>query len=219
LAHHRILVCSPDRLAALDAPHTVVLHTGALGGRELDPHAEAVLDAARGSALRVVLAGPAVPEEFASLADEVTGDLGAAIMRERDAGRTVLAVGRPDTDTAAALLNADVCVAVTDPDAPVLWQADILVTDGLPGVWRLLNAVSAATTNGHRATTLAKSGAALAGLLVATRQRRRSALLDPVTAAGLTALLGGWWAGLTAGNTRPPRGRRRVAWPGRLPRR
>ncbi|EOD65929.1 transport ATPase, partial [Amycolatopsis vancoresmycina DSM 44592] len=76
-AREGVLVRDPDRLKALDTVDTVVLHADALHGDEgLDPHAEAVLDAARRAEARVVITGAAARER---LGDDVTDEPFAAL--------------------------------------------------------------------------------------------------------------------------------------------
>src|SRR5205823_610928 len=96
-------------------------------GWELDGHAEAVLDAARKSALRVVLAGGRLDQdrrEFAALVDEVVGPneaLADVVRRQRDDGHVVLTVARPaerDPDLVHGLLSGDLCLAITERDTP-----------------------------------------------------------------------------------------------------
>ncbi|GAA3433269.1 cation-translocating P-type ATPase [Kutzneria kofuensis] len=215
LAGQGVLVRDADRLRALDAVDTVVLHAGALHHRgELDPHAEAVLDAARQAELRVVIAGATDDlGEFAALADDVVEDesFEDLVLRLRSEGGVVLTVGRPDSF--AGLLAGDVCVAVTDKDTPVLWGADLIVQHGLPGVWRVLRAAGAARANSKRATALATGSALLNGLmLLAGNRSERRGLVHPLFLSELSGMLLGGGAALWAGVAPPPAGRERVAW-------
>ncbi|MEV6915686.1 cation-translocating P-type ATPase [Amycolatopsis sp. NPDC051106] len=234
-AREGILVRDPDRLKALATVDTVLLHADVLHGDDgLDPHAEAVLDAARRAEARVVIAGTDVRErlgEFAALADDVTAlgadeTLAGLVARLQDEGRVVLAVGRPAphcrpaSDDVAGLLAADLCVALVDGDAPVLWGADLLVRPGLRGVWRVLRAAAAARANSGRATRVATAGALINGLLLMSGRRpgaRRPLVpavprLNPVALGGLTGMALGWSSALHVATARPPAGRVRVAW-------
>ncbi|WP_410671577.1 HAD-IC family P-type ATPase [Amycolatopsis sp. cmx-4-68] len=234
-AREGVLVRDPDRLKVLDTVDTVVLHADVLHGEDgLDPHAEAVLDAARRAEARVVIAGPAARArlgEFAALADDVvaTGDgetFAGLVTRLQEEGRVVLAAGRPagrcrpSSDDVAGLLAADLCVALADRNAPVLWGADLIVRPGPAGVWRVLRAVAAARANSRRATRVATAGALVSGLLLMSGRRpgsRRPLVpalprLDPVALGGLTGLGLGWSAALRVAAARPPAGRVRVAW-------
>ncbi|MFM9755273.1 hypothetical protein ACKI1I_46800, partial [Streptomyces turgidiscabies] len=93
------------------------------------------------------------------------------------------------------LLRGDVALALTDEDGQVVWGADVLARRGLADVWRLLTAVPASRRVGGRSQTLARSGAALSGLLVAVGESRgrpgsplpglRHAPVDAAAAAAL----------------------------------
>ncbi|NGO45321.1 cation-translocating P-type ATPase [Streptomyces ureilyticus] len=236
LSRTGVLVRDPERLRQLEMADTVVLHPSALRrpGVGPDPWAETVLDAARRAGLRVVVvddqADPTL-SEFTSLADQVVdGDrpLSEVVHELRDGDGdgdgTVVTVARllsaDDSDVLSGLLAGDVAVALADQDGAVVWGADVVALHGLADAWRLLTAVRAARVTGHRSQTLARSGAALSGLLVAVGEsgrRRRSPLLPgvrhaPVDAAAAVALLSGARAALRVAATRAPRPRARVAW-------
>ncbi|UUU35983.1 cation-translocating P-type ATPase [Streptomyces sp. CA-210063] len=117
------------------------------------------------------------------------------------------------------LLGGDVAVALADGDSAVVWGADVLALNGPADVWRLLTAVPAARAVGRRSQILARSGAALSGLLVAVGESkgpRRSPLPGlrhvPVDVAAATALLTGARSALGVAMTRAPRPRPRTAW-------
>ncbi|MEV6810498.1 cation-translocating P-type ATPase, partial [Streptomyces sp. NPDC051129] len=176
LARAGVLVRDPERLRELEMAGTVVLHPSALcaGDGEPDPWAEPVLDAARRAGLRVVLVDDPALEDFTGLADQVVDarrPLDDVVYEARGQEGAVLVAARVcsagEHDVLAALRAADVAVALTDRDGAVVWGADLLAPHGLPDVWRVLTAIPAARTVGHRAQTLARSGAALSGLLVA----------------------------------------------------
>jgi len=173
-----------------------------LVGWEVDPLAEAVLDAARRAGLYVVVLDDGSLGDLAAPADErVHADrpLAEVVRGLQGAGRVVLTVAqvpggasgmatasgrtssgasgarRPTPEAAgilAGLLRSDVAVALTDDRSAVVWGADLLPLGGLDGVWRLLAAVPAARRVARRSRTLAEAGAALSGLLVVTRRAR-----------------------------------------------
>ncbi|MEU0024578.1 cation-translocating P-type ATPase [Streptomyces sp. NPDC006335] len=226
LSRSGVLVRDPDRLRQLDTVGTVLLHPSALRtpGAGADAWAEPVLDAARRAGLRVVVLDDPALADFTPLADQVM-DAGRSLRDIVDQLRTdeggVLTVARPeDADTVAGLLRGDVAVSLTDGGCAVAWGADVLAPHGLPDVWRLLTAVPAARAVGRRSQTLARSGAALSGLLVAVgesgRGRRRTALPGlrhaPVDAAAAAALLTGTRAALRVAAAGLPHPRPRVAW-------
>lgn len=119
----------------------------------------------------------------------------------------------------AGLLAGDVAIALTDRGGAVVWGADVLALHGLADVWRLLRAVPAARKVGRRSQTLARSGAALSGLLVAIGQSRRGRPTPwpglrhtPVDVSAAWALLAGARAALGVAMARAPHPRPRVAW-------
>ncbi|MFH9675042.1 HAD-IC family P-type ATPase [Streptomyces sp. NPDC017405] len=230
LARAGVLVRAPERLRQLEMAGTVVLHPSALraGDGEPDPWAEPVLDAARRAGLRVVLVDDPALEDFTGLADQVVDarrPLDDVVYEARGQEGAVLVAARVcsagEHDVLAALRAADVAVALTDRDGAVVWGADLLAPHGLPDVWRVLTAIPAARTVGHRAQTLARSGAALSGLLVAVGEsgggRGRRSLLPglrhaPVDAGAAAALLSGGRAALGVAAARAPHPRPRVHW-------
>lgn len=231
LARTGVLVRNPERLRRLETTGTLVLHPSALrtAHGDLDPWAEPVLDAARRAGLRVVLVDDPVLEDLVGLADEVADarrPLDDVVHSLRgDGRRAVLTVARvrPDGDRGvpAGLHAGDIAVALTDGDGAVYWSADLLALHGLSDVWRLLTAVPAARGVGRRAQVLARSGAALSGLLVAvgesSSQRGRRPVLPglrhvPVDVAAAVALLSGTRAALGVIAARPPHPRPRVHW-------
>ncbi len=230
LAHTGVLVRAPERLRQLEMAGTVVLHPGALRTEdgEPDPWAEPVLDAARRAGLRVVLVDDPALEDFTGLADQVVDPrrpLDDVVYEARGEEGAVLVVARVraagEHDVLAALRAADIALALTDRDGAVVWGADLLALHGLPDVWRVLTAVPAARRVGRRAQTLARSGAALSGLLVAVGESgggrgRRSVLPGlrhaPVDAGAASALLSGVRAALGVAAARAPHPRPRVHW-------
>ncbi|MFE9450334.1 HAD-IC family P-type ATPase [Streptomyces sp. NPDC006739] len=230
LARTGVLVRDPERLRQLEMAGTVVLHPSALRTEdgEPDPWTEAVLDAARRARLKVVLVDDPALEDVTGLADRVVDarrPLDDVVHELRGDEGAVLTVARmrsaDEHHVLAGLRAADIAVALTDQDGAVVWGADIMALHGLSDVWRLLTAVPAARTTGHRSQTLARSGAALSGLLVAVGEskggRGRHALLPglrhaPVDAGAAAALLSGARAALGVAAAHAPHPRPRVHW-------
>ncbi|MEV6670986.1 cation-translocating P-type ATPase [Streptomyces sp. NPDC051162] len=199
-----------------------------LVGWELDPLAEAVLDAARRADLNVVMVDDPSLGDFAALADIVVAPdrpLAEVVRELRQDGRTVMTVTRIGHEDAQGdevlqgLLAGDLAVSVTDGRSAVVWGADVLALNGLEGVWRLLAAAPAARAVGRRAKLLARSGAALSGLLVVTggSPARRMLLpagvrLSPVNAAAAAALFSGRRSAYAAVGRKAPRRGPRVPW-------
>jgi len=198
-------------------------------GWELDPLADAVLDAARHADLHVVVIADAAVGDFAALADEVvdaTRPLEDVVRGLHGEGRVVCTVARalPDADVAdrglvAGLLASDLAVDLADEHSAIVWNADVLSLRGLHGLWRLLSAVPAAKAVGRRSKVLAEAGAALSGLLLVTGgQRRRmnpfalAVGLGPVNAAAAAALVSGWRAAIGVAARDSPRPRPRIPW-------
>ncbi|MER5295745.1 cation-translocating P-type ATPase [Streptomyces pharetrae] len=228
LARTGVLVRDQQRLRRLETAGTVFLHPSALRtpDGDADPWAEPVLDAARRAGLRVVVGDDPALTDFIGLADHIVPagrPPAEAVDRLRQDDGCVITVARPasadDTDVLEALFAGDLAVALADRDAAVAWGADVLTHHGLPDVWRLLAAVPAARKVGRRSQTLARSGAALSGLLVAVGESRRQSnpLLPglrhaPVDVGAAVALLGGVRAAVGVAFARAPHPRPRVAW-------
>jgi cation-transporting ATPase I len=227
LARTGVLVRDPERLRRLETARTLVLHPSALcnGEEEVcaDAWTEAVLDAARHAGLRIVVVDHPALEDFTALADRVVRDrpLTDVVQSLREHGG-VVTVARPesgDTEVLNGLLSSDVAVALADRDAPVVWGADVVAPGGLADVWRLLMSVPVARKVGRSSQTLARSGAALSGLMVAvgeSRRGRRSLVPGirhaPVDLGAAFALLSGARGALGVATTRAPHPRARVAW-------
>ncbi|MBD0840591.1 cation-translocating P-type ATPase [Streptomyces sp. TRM68416] len=229
LARTGVLVRDPERVRRLETARTLVLHPSALCTGDTDTCAdawtEAVLDAARHAGLRVVVVDHPALEDFTALADTVVRDgrpLADVVEGLREHGG-VVTVARPgpeaDDDVLNGLLGSDVAVALADGDAAVVWGADVVAPGGLADVWRLLSSVSAARKVGRRSQTLARSGAALSGLLVAVGESRRGrrrllpgARHVPVDLSAAVALLSGARAALGVAAAPAPHPRARVAW-------
>ncbi|MEU7168653.1 cation-translocating P-type ATPase [Streptomyces morookaense] len=199
-----------------------------LVGWELDPRAEAVLDAARRADLNVVMMDDPSLGDFAALADTVVAlerPLADVVRELQESGKVVMTITRigqedaGDHGTLAGLLAGDLAVSLTDERSAVIWDADVLALNGLEGVWRLLTAAPAARAVGSRSKVLAQSGAALSGLLVVTggSPARRMPLpagirLSPVNVAAGGALFTGWRAAYATAGRRAPRPAPRVPW-------
>ncbi|WP_086728711.1 HAD-IC family P-type ATPase, partial [Streptomyces carpinensis] len=232
LARTGVLVRDPERLRQLEMAGTVVLHPSALRTEagDMDPWAEVVLDAARRARLKVVLVDDPALEDLTGLADQVVDarrplDDVVYSLRGGEDERAVLTVARmrsaDDPGVLAGLRGSDIAVALADGDSAVVWSADILAVHGLPDVWRVLTAIPAARGVGNRAQMLARSGAALSGLLVAVGEskggRGRRAVLPglrhaPVDAAAASALLSGARAAVGVAAARAPHPSPRVHW-------
>ncbi|MDC2947800.1 cation-translocating P-type ATPase [Streptomyces heilongjiangensis] len=162
------------------------------------------------------------PDDGAPAGDEGT-DVRAGGALDQDRGGAVRPAAPPapgGTDLLDGLLAGDVAVALTDRDSAVVWGADVLALNGPADVWRLLTAVPAARAVSRRSQTLARSGAALSGLLVAvgeTHGARRHTRLPglrhvPVDVGAATALLSGVRGALGVALARAPHPRPRTAW-------
>ncbi|KUN84914.1 ATPase [Streptomyces bungoensis] len=230
LARAGVLVRSPERLWPLETAGTVVLHPSALcrADGEPDPWAEPVLDAARRAGLKVVLVDDPALEDFTGLADQVVDarrPLDDVVYEVRRGEGAVITVARmrsgQEREVLAGLLGSDLALALADDDGAVVWGADVVARRGLPDVWRVLLAVPVARAVGRRSQMLARSGAALSGLLVAVgesgRGRGRLAVLPgmrhaPVDVAAAGALLSGVRSALGVAVARAPHPRARVHW-------
>jgi cation-transporting ATPase I len=173
-------------------------------GNELQPLADALLDAARSTGARVLLTRHASLAELVARVDEVLPadrPLAAHIQQLQKNGHGVLVVSEADDQ---ALAVSDVGIAILGGDACVCWSADVLCGPGLEDVWRILRATAAARRVSERAVQLAQAGSALGALvaLVGGRRGRRADVLPPVYGAAFVSLLQGTLAALAA--TRQP---------------
>ncbi|MFF7973088.1 HAD-IC family P-type ATPase [Streptomyces sp. NPDC007905] len=230
LARTGVLVRDPERLRQLEMARAVVLHPSALrtADGQADPWTEPVLDAARRAGLRVVVVDDPALEDFAGLPDQVVDarrPLDDVVYELRQEGGAVITVARmgsaDERDVLAGLRAGDLAIALADRDGAVVWGADVLALHGLHDVWRVLRAVPAARTVGRRSQMLARSGAALSGLLVAIGESKsgqvRHSLLPglrhtPVDVGAASALFSGARAALSVSTARAPHPRPRVHW-------
>jgi cation-transporting ATPase I len=163
---------------------------------ELDPLAEALVEAGRGVG-EVVVAGRSGGVAARVRADRVLAG-GARLARtvadlQRD-GRTVALV---TSSGSAALRAADVGVAVLREDRQVPWDADVLCGPGLRDGCLLLEAMVTARSVSDRSARLAAYGALTAGVLVfagPSRTAVRRALLAVNAASIATYAVGAWSA-------------------------
>ncbi|MEV5541903.1 hypothetical protein AB0L13_34210 [Saccharopolyspora shandongensis] len=193
-----------------------------LVGWELDPLADAVLRAARQANLRVVLAGEPNRPELAALIDEVTShSLAETVHHLQDDHHVVLTIACPSGNTSGAkarsdvvqgLVSSDIALAIAHDDGLVTWDADLLASNGLPGVWRVLTALPEARHTEISATRLAKASAVVAGLLLFTgptggllwRRLTLGLAISPVNLASASALAIGWLAARRVASLAPP---------------
>ena len=166
---------------------------GGDGAGDLDPLAEHVLTAARGSGSRVLLTAHHRAADLTRYADEtLAADVALAehVRRLQRDGNGVLVLSSHDEQ---ALEDADVAVAVAGPDRPACWAADLVCGPGLDQAWHLLHALGAAREASKRSVKLSAGGSALGTLLAVTRgrQRRTTGLLNlaPVHVASLMAMI------------------------------
>jgi cation-transporting P-type ATPase I len=183
-------------------------------GNELQPLADALLDAARSTGARVLLTRHASLAELVARVDEVLPDdqpLAAHIQRLQTDGHGVLVVSDGDDQ---ALAVSDVGVAILGGDTCVCWSADVLCGPGLEDVWRILRATAAARRVSERAVQLAQAGSALGALvaLVGGRRGRRADVLPPVYGAALVSLVQGTVAALSATSQPVPPPVAHVPW-------
>ncbi|MEU0971458.1 cation-translocating P-type ATPase, partial [Streptomyces sp. NPDC005917] len=181
LARSGLLVRDPERLRELELAGTIVLHPSAVRTEdgEPDPWTEPVLDAARRAGLRIVLVDDPALEDYTGLADQVVDarrpldDVVCSLPEDSGAVITVARLwSERDRGVLAGLLAGDIALALTDDGSTVVWGADALALHGLPDVWRMLTAIPAARRVGRRSQALARSGAALSGLLVAVGESK-----------------------------------------------
>ena len=174
-------------------------------GWEVDPFAVPLLQMAHRTGARVVLRHVAGTQDLAAsvAASHPAGTPLLKLVRELRADRgpvlliTALHRDFASTDTLAALAIADVGVALDDPVAATPWTADIITGTDLAAAVRILSALPVARRTTASSVNLAKGGTTLAGLLLVTGDPRTASpfalrrWLNPVNAAGATALASG----------------------------
>ncbi|WP_246398319.1 cation-translocating P-type ATPase [Mycobacterium vicinigordonae] len=191
---HADLICEGRRVGHVDV------------GWEVDPYAIPLLQTAHRTGARVVLRHVAGTEDLSASVGSThpPGTPLLKVVRELRADRgpvlliTALHRDFASTDTLAALAIADIGVALDDPRAATPWTADIITGTDLAAAVRILSALPVARAATESAVHLAQGGTTLAGLLLVTGEDTRSAnpatfrrWLNPVNAAGATALLSG----------------------------
>ncbi|NKY31742.1 cation-translocating P-type ATPase [Nocardia speluncae] len=168
-------------------------------GRELDPRAHSVLNAARRAGLRTVLAGHRDAAELRGVADEFVsarGSLSAHVERLQQDGHAVAVLS---TRAHKALDHADVAIGLIGCEGGgihVPWSADLLCRN-LEQVRRTLAAVGPARQVSERGRTLALSACSLTGLILAAAPDARSRTA-PMIAANFAGLFNGAVTGLRA---------------------
>jgi cation-transporting ATPase I len=203
----------------LDVRHSYDTRGGRHGrvrvGVDVDPLAEAVLAAARGSGVRLAMTSHDSVGDLAAWADDVIAghEVLAEYVRSLQAdGHGVLVVSATDDEALAA---ADVGVAVTRPGGPVCWSADLLCGPDLGEVWRVLRSVATAHAVSQQAARLAVGGSALGALLTMTGRRRPRLSpqnVPPIHGAALLAVFDGAFSAFRLGYLTPPPPAVRANW-------
>ena len=184
-------------------------------GGELAPLAEALVDAARETGLRLVLTEHAGISELVAEADEMVDadePLAEAVRRLQSDGHGVLCVSGGDEEALAA---ADVGVGVLGESGGCgCWSADLVGGPGLEDAWRVLRVVAAARPLSQRVVHLAQAATALGVLLalVGGRRRGKTHALAPVHTSALVGLFQGARAGHGATRGRAPAPAVHVQW-------
>jgi cation-transporting P-type ATPase I len=181
-------------------------------GCGVHPLADAILAAAHGGGLKVLMTGNASTAELVSKADatlNLTEPLTKHVRRLQADGHGVLLVGGEES----AALAADVAISVLEQGRPILWGADLICGPGLEQVWLLVAAVSRAREASRRAVRLAFGGSSLSTLLTVTRRRTATELnFAPVHTAALISLVGGAICGHRTATRTCPTPAPRLAW-------
>jgi cation-transporting ATPase I len=184
-------------------------------GGELAPLAEALVDAARDTGLRLLLTDHAAVSELAAQADETieAGEgLASAVRRLQTDGHGVLCISGSDEEALAA---ADVGVGVLDGGGTcACWSADLVGGPGLEDAWHVLRVVGAARPLSQRVVHVAQAATALGVLLalVGGRKRGKTHALAPVHTSALLGLAQGARAGQRATRGRAPAPVAHVQW-------
>ncbi|MDA3645082.1 cation-translocating P-type ATPase [Saccharopolyspora indica] len=195
-------------------PGGVLRHRGDVVARvdvvdELDPLAEALVEAARANGAAVV-AGDGLDRRLPLDRVVPGGNRLARSVRRLQAEGAVVAVVSARAD--AALAAADVGIGLSTPDRTP-WGADVLCPRA-DVVHVLLSAAENARTASRNAVLLSVGGSCL-GTLFATFGPALGAPARasmPMQAATLTALFTGTWAGVRAADRAPPVPQERTPW-------
>ncbi|NED96566.1 cation-translocating P-type ATPase [Phytoactinopolyspora alkaliphila] len=215
LARRGVVPLNAGAFRRLDRIDAVIIDSRVLitADGEIDPLADAVLDAARSTGATVALTSRAEAEELLPRVDHVLNGVPLAdeVRRQQGDGHGVLVVTAADE---SALAAADVGVAVTRGEGNSYWSADVVCGEDLDDVWRILRATAAARGVSERAVRLAQAGSALGALhaLVGDRRRGLARGFAPVQVAALVALISGTVSGLRATRGGSPRPVVHVPW-------
>jgi cation-transporting P-type ATPase I len=156
-----------------------------------DPYAEALLRAARGAGLRVLLTEqPGTADAVGAAERPPAGEpLWRTVRRLQADGHGVLLVSPTDR---AALRAADVAIAPTRPGRAPAWGTDLITAPGLREACRIVGATADARTVGRLSVLTALTGNVVGGALasVAPPDYQRHASLPGKWATGLTMLAG-----------------------------
>ncbi|KWW98725.1 ATPase [Carbonactinospora thermoautotrophica] len=180
---------------------------------ELDPHAEALVAAAR-EAGTVVLAGVSARlDQRLGVARVVPGGpkLLASVRALQEEGRGVLLVSATGR---TALAAADVGIGLIRRGGRVPWGAHVLCGPGLADAYLLVNAVATARKVSRLSSRLAFAGSAAGTILAAVGPAGRSAdrALLATACASAANLAAGTWAGLAVTRRPPPVAADRTPW-------
>lgn len=179
---------------------------------ELDPLAEAIIDAAR-TAGSIVIAGVGSRLEHRLAADRVVpggNRLLESVRRLQVEGHVVAVVS---ARSHAALAGADVGIGLPGPTGATPWGAHIACTNA-SAVHTLLSAIARARLASRNSATLSIAGSCTGVLFGALGPAYGAATRAsiPVQAATLLALGTGTWAGVRATNLPPPAVRSQTPW-------
>ncbi len=181
----RSLSCAQDRLDVPESARVLITSVP-------DPLAGTLLSAARQAGVELVSLDL---EELGSLRagfddlyqqnDVVDVGLCDAVVGLQAAGHTVALLG---AQAPTALAAADVALALTKPDVPPGWTADLLLPD-LEAAWRILSALPAARATSRRGVELSAGSTILGGLLMLPGVRGRGP--GPVVVGAALGLVNG----------------------------
>jgi cation-transporting ATPase I len=179
---------------------------------ELDPLAEALIDAARGAG-SVAVAGDAALAQRLSVDDAVAGGsrLLDSVREAQEAGQVVALVAARG---GAPLAAADVGIGLLRPGHRPPWGAQLLCGPGLAQVCPLLEAIPSARQNSARAARIATvasvSGALLAAAGPSAGAPRRARLA--IDFGTMSAFVVGTWSGRALARRPAPVPLDRTAW-------